>query len=154
MTRGSLMARRERLMCLRRISAGLLKSKNAFAPRPAASSTVPSTEEVSPPSWLDSEGRVERVYAEVHLTPAQARRGGQVEIRIPLQVLCPACRGWGGRGRTVCARCAGRGQVATERPLALYLPGDIIEGDEARISLDQIGVPGVTLTIRFFVDGW
>jgi hypothetical protein len=44
--------------------------------------------------------------------------------------------------------------VAAERPLVLSLPGDVVEGDEARISLDRIGVPGVTLTIRFLVDRW
>jgi DnaJ-class molecular chaperone len=114
----------------------------------------PPFQEVSPPSWIDWEDRVEQLHAEVHLTPTQARRGGQVEIYIPLQVACPACRGWSGRGVTVCARCAGRGRVATERPLTLSLPGDMVEGDEARISLDRIGIPGVTLTIRFVVDMW
>jgi len=99
--------------------------------------------------WAD---QVEQVYVEVPLTPEQAMRGGRVDVRVPVQVTCPACRGWGGRGPYVCPHCAGRGRIHDERPLSLSFPGGIVEGDVTRISLDRVGIPGMVLTVRFTVQ--
>jgi curved DNA-binding protein CbpA len=101
--------------------------------------------------WAD---QVEQIYVEVSLTSEQATRGGRVNVRVPVQVTCPACRGWGGRGPYVCPHCAGRGRIPDERPLALSFPGGIVEGDVTRISLDRVGIPGIVLTVRFTVERW
>jgi hypothetical protein len=98
--------------------------------------------------WAD---QVEQVYVEVPLTPEQAMRGGQVEVRVPVQVTCPACRGWGGRGPYICPHCAGRGRIADERPLSLSFPGGIDDGDVMRTSLDRVGITSMVLTVRFTV---
>jgi hypothetical protein len=98
--------------------------------------------------WAD---QVEQIYVEVPLTPEQAARGGRVDVWVPVQVTCPACRGWGGRGPYVCPHCAGRGRIPDERPLSLSFPGGIVEGDVTRISLDRVGIPGMVLTVRFTV---
>jgi molecular chaperone DnaJ len=98
--------------------------------------------------------RVEQLYAEIPLTLDQAERGGRVDLWVPLQIACPECRGWGGWGFDVCPRCAGRGRIADERPLFLSFPGGIVDGQVARLSLEQAGMPGVVLTVRFSVDEW
>ena len=107
-------------------------------------------------TWGGSGGadQVEQLYAEVPLTPYQAERGGRVNLWVPLQVVCPECRGWGAWGARICARCAGRGRIADERPLSLSFPGGIVDGQVTRLSLEQAGIPGVTLTVRFHVEEW
>ncbi len=102
--------------------------------------------------WSDGDDWVEQVDVEVTLTSEQARYGGRVEVHIPIQIACPACRGQGGRGFAMCSRCAGRGRIAVRRALRLSFPGGIAEGDTARVPLDRVGIPGVELVVRFILE--
>jgi hypothetical protein len=52
----------------------------------------------------------------------------------------------------MCPRCAGSGRVAADRPLSLSFPGGIVDGQVARLSLAEAGLPGVELTVRFEVE--
>jgi DnaJ-class molecular chaperone len=105
-------------------------------------------------SWSSRDSLGDQVYVEVSLSPEQARYGGRVEIRIPFQATCPACRGQGGRGFSMCARCAGRGWIEDQRPLLLSFPGAIFDGDVAQLSLANVGIPDVVLTVHFIVEEW
>jgi hypothetical protein len=104
--------------------------------------------------WSDWDEWVDPADVEIELTPEQARYGGRVEVRLPIEIPCPTCRGQGGRGFTMCSRCAGRGRILDRRRLRLSFPGSIADGDMARVPLDRAGIPGVELVVRFVVDGW
>jgi molecular chaperone DnaJ len=93
--------------------------------------------------------RTQDIHLELVLTWEQARHGGRARIGIPVQVTCPACRG---RGRTSffsCRHCAGGGLIASDYPLSFSFPAGVPDGATARMPLDELGLPGVSLLIHF-----
>ncbi len=87
---------------------------------------------------------------EIPLTPAQARRGGEVRLILSVSTRCSTCRGQGGMGFFECQRCAGTGELVTEYPLLLTFPAGIGDGDTAKVSLRRWGIPDF-LTVYFSV---
>jgi hypothetical protein len=108
----------------------------------------------SAPGWGDGGAWGDPADVEVEVTTEQAHFGGSVEVRLPIDVQCPTCKGQGGRGRTMCARCAGRGRIVDRRSLRLSFPGGITDGEIARVPLDRAGFPGAELIVRFVVADW
>jgi hypothetical protein len=101
---------------------------------------------------LPGVGGAGSIHMEVFLTRARALRGGRIQLRIPLQFRCPACRGQGGLGFFECPRCSGTGVVADEYPVDVALPEGVADGDTGSIPLRRPGMRDVHLTLHFRVQ--
>jgi molecular chaperone DnaJ len=91
------------------------------------------------------------LQVEVALTWDQARRGGRLRIWVPVQTRCAACRGFGRTGYFVCRQCSGAGVVVEENPIDFEFPRGIADGSAGTVSLDDLGMPGEHLIVRFRV---
>ena len=94
------------------------------------------------------------IQAEIRLSRDQARRGGRVRVRIPLQVPCPTCHGRGGRGFFECLRCSGSGRLRGEYPVSVAFPAGIVDGDIGEARLRPPGLPDLSLRLLFRVFAW
>jgi len=95
--------------------------------------------------------RLESLNVEVVLTPAQARRGGHVRLRLPARAVCPTCGGRGGLDYYECWQCAGEGAVSGEYPVLVSFPTGIAHGYRTRIALDFLGIHNLYLMVHFRV---
>lgn len=132
----------------------------AEAIRPLDSPARPRSGPASPPSGKPERNRSARslpVYCEVELTQSEWRRGGSLELPIPIAAPCPACRGTGRFAGFRCPRCRALGEFRFELPVALEIPphcrpGTIAEGTIADASLPQRGMPPIHLRVRIRVS--
>jgi molecular chaperone DnaJ len=67
---------------------------------------------------------------EVRLSPAEALRGVELPLSIPVSRPCPACGRGGFWARMFCFTCAGTGIVRLERRLVLEIPPGLRRGGE------------------------
>ena len=58
----------------------------------------------------------------VAVSPAEAREGGQLKVRLALPELCPTCRGGGRIGYHFCPTCAGAGALEGQTELTVSFP--------------------------------
>jgi hypothetical protein len=86
---------------------------------------------------------------EVVLTPRQAAVGGRLELYVPVQSICPRCRGTGGTGLWACSTCRGQGSALREIPVAFDHPPGLVNGTLVQVPLDGVGLPGAALLVRF-----
>lgn len=105
-------------------------------------------------TWLQPGARrgTEEFHIEVTLTREQALHGGHLRIWVPVQMRCPACRGWGGRGFFDCPDCFGSGTVVDEYPLDVAFPGGLADGSTASVPLSRPGMSLRSLVLHFRVD--
>jgi len=94
-------------------------------------------------------GSVRNLTAEVPITPEEARRGGQARVLVPAQATCPTCRGLGGVGPYLCARCAGEGVITGEFPLTISVPPGLASDHSVLVPLDRFGIRNLHLTVWF-----
>jgi len=92
------------------------------------------------------------LYCEVVLTPEEAFRGGLFPLRIPVYEACAACGGVGHQHVFFCPTCRGAGHILAERSVSLCIPPRTRTGTRATISMEDVGLRGVALTIQIFVD--
>jgi DnaJ-class molecular chaperone len=123
-------------------------------------SFTPSLDEIFDWLWsnfssLDQpkSGRVHNLTLEVPLTPEQARRGGNAEIVVPAQAVCPTCRGRGGVGFYECNRCAGEGIISGKMPVYVSFPAGITKDHAVLIPLDRFGIRNTHITVLFRPTG-
>jgi molecular chaperone DnaJ len=115
---------------------------------------------VHPPwGWLADmlavvlDGRAGGGEWELILSPAEARRGGRMELRVPWAVACPRCRGgqWPESGG--CPVCGGHGVLGMHQAVALEIPPGVAAGTRVHIP----GAPGGSrrqgITLRIRVEG-
>jgi len=93
------------------------------------------------------------ISVEVPLTPSQAQRGGTARIVVPVQAVCPACRGDGEWLLFECPQCAGRGTVDAEIPLSVPFPAGLQQEYDVTIPLGPFGAGDVLLTVVFKPSG-
>lgn len=132
-----------------------------MAGEPLRSSRSPSLfRELSGQLWRDLEApplhtadQNKGIHIAVTLTQAQAQRGGRIQLRIPLQVSCPSCRGRGGMGFFECPRCAGSRVLIGDYPLKVAYPEGVADGDTGSIRLRRADAADVHLTLHFRVHG-
>lgn len=89
---------------------------------------------------------------EVLLTRDQARRGGRVQILVPVRISCPTCAGFGDLGFYQCWRCSGTGASLDEFPLQVEYPPGIQDSYQVAIPLDRFGIPDVCPILLFRID--
>jgi DnaJ-class molecular chaperone len=96
--------------------------------------------------------RREDVHVQVSLTREQALHGGRIRLWVPVQIVCPACRGRGGTGFFECLQCYGSGRVLDERPVDVAFPGGLVDGDEGKVTVSRPGMRELSLVLHFGVD--
>jgi len=104
---------------------------------------------------LSSHPKAERfrtLTMEVRLTPDQARWGGSVQIRIPVETSCPACGGYGDLGLIQCWRCSGSGVGLGEFPIEIDYPPGIQDLYQVAIPLDRLGIRDICPILLFRID--
>ena len=99
-------------------------------------------------------GGREDIHVRVSLTQQQALHGGRLRFWVPIQIVCPACRGQGRTGFFECLHCLGQGTVVDERPVEVAFPGGLVDGDEGKVSLQWPGMGNLSLVLNFRVDEW
>jgi DnaJ-class molecular chaperone len=95
---------------------------------------------------------LKNLHLELVLTPEEARRGGQLQIRIPAQTSCPTCGGRGAVDIYHCYRCMGKGIVFDELPLTVKYPPGISDGYQKALALDDFGIHDIYLTLQFRIS--
>lgn len=118
----------------------------------------PSFEDVMGRLWRNFYGaehpkaeRVEELVVEIPITPAQARWGGEIRLRLPAQHTCPTCAGERRIGGYPCFRCGGLGVVVIETPVQASYPPQVVGHYIAHIPLESLGITNLYLTVRFCV---
>ena len=97
--------------------------------------------------------RVRNLTLEVTLTPEQAYLGGNARVMVPVQAVCPACRGRGGVGFYECSRCAGEGVISGEMPISVSFPPGLTKDHAVMIPLDRFGIRNLHNTVLFRPTG-
>lgn len=97
-------------------------------------------------------GRGKDLYFEVILSPEEAVRGGLCPVTIPVVEPCPTCNKSGLWEGFFCPNCQGYGRVHGEREFSVSIPPNVNHGTEIRLSLEDIGLRGVDLHLKLFVD--
>ncbi len=65
---------------------------------------------------------------ELILTPAEARQGGELPVRVPVFQTCPACGGSGEDWLFLCSECSGAGVVEQWEFVSLRIPAGVASG--------------------------
>jgi len=119
----------------------------------------PSFDEIFDSLWnifdLRSRSKAEifrTLTMEVLLTRDQARRGGRVQILVPVRISCPTCGGFGDLGFYQGWRCSGIGTSPDEFPLQVEYPPGIQDSYQVAIPLDRFGIADVCPILLFRID--
>ncbi len=122
------------------------EQRRGTARRPARGVATPAW--MSPPledlfAWMEGDdlfkrwqGRVDehrRHRVEITLTGEEAYRGGEIDLRIPLEETCPFCEGEGRLGLFACPACDGMGRTVTYLPVRVTIPPRIEDGTVMRM---------------------
>lgn len=91
-----------------------------------------------------------RTRATIDLSPAEARQGMTLPLRLSLTTPCPVCGNDFFPVRFPCPLCGGRGRRQTETAFDLRIPAGVHHGQTLEIPLHQAGLPGriLSITIR------
>lgn len=95
---------------------------------------------------------LENLNVVITLTPEQAFRGGQIEVALPAERVCPSCAGHGWIGVYKCWKCNGEGGFLGEYPVMISYPSGISNKHLVQMPLDTYGIRNVYLTVHFRVS--
>jgi len=76
----------------------------------------------------------ENIVSDMALTLEEASHGTRQHYKTQRQFPCPDCGGRGHEGRTVCRRCAGRGNIIGGKDLTVTIPAGVRAGDKIRLA--------------------
>jgi len=91
------------------------------------------------------------LYLEAILSPEEAAAGGLYPVTIPVWEPCPRCGRSGFADAFFCPLCHGYGRVHSEREFSLNIPPRVRHGTEVRVSLEDIGLHNVSVTVVVYV---
>lgn len=107
------------------------------------------------PGFFDIEKeriREKDLYFEAVLSPREAASGGLYPITIPVIVPCARCGTSGVWEDFFCPVCSGYGRVHTQREFSLSIPPNVQHGTTLRLSLEDIGLRNIYLTLLVSID--
>lgn len=117
---------------------------------------APSFEELFARLWSNFEPvmrpkgeRLESLRVDVPLSSEEAWMGGSARVLVPARVRCRACGGHGHLGPYECWQCKGQGALLLEYPLDVPYPAELRSAYVVRMSLTDLGIENLYLTIRF-----
>jgi len=128
-------------------------------PRSSFHSYFPSFDEIFDSVWNDFDHprpkkseHFQTMTMEVLLTRDQARRGGQIQVNLPIQYPCTVCDGLGDSGGIQCLGCDGSGWNARDFSLLVDYPPGIHDYYEVAIPLDRYGIPDICPILLFRIS--
>jgi molecular chaperone DnaJ len=89
---------------------------------------------VSDFSWREEDHSHKR-FAELLLTPSEARKGGEITLDVPFQIPCTRCLGTGRIGRLICGNCRGQGEERLEKKVTVTIPPGVRDETEVRLPI-------------------
>ncbi len=90
----------------------------------------------------------ENVTVEIPLSSKLAQSGGNVRLKVPIQIPCPACSRYGNLGYH-CRRCHGAGLVSAEETVSFSFPAGIEENHALQFSFGSYHGKRTNLTAIF-----
>jgi molecular chaperone DnaJ len=90
---------------------------------------------------------------DVVIGPAQAAKGGMLELAVPVFFPCEHCRGAGRLLDLPCTECQGSGMCEQERPARLFVPPMVRDGATFQLPLAGLGIRNLYLEVRIRVAG-
>ena len=87
------------------------------------------------------------MYVELVLSPAEAALGGIIPLKVPVERTCINCNGAGFLGLLSCEACRGNGQVVEYDDIKISIPSGVMDGIIVKLSLEDIGLPGIDLNV-------
>lgn len=119
----------------------------------------PSFEEIFDQLWrnffqqyVPKGERARPLHVEVLLSPREARRGGELILRVPVQSVCTSCRGAGHSGYFDCLRCDGTGVILKQFPLELQYPAGMTSDYSVSIPLNELKIFNTYLVVDFRIS--
>lgn len=94
--------------------------------------------------WQWPRYRASRGTVEIILTPEEARRGGRIPLRVPVEYPCRECGGRGSYLIFICPACAGSGKQQYSRTVSLNVPRNM----EGTSSQEMILDGGLRIVLR------
>jgi DnaJ-class molecular chaperone len=82
---------------------------------------------------------------EITLTPAEAKEGCEIPLKMPLWVDCRRCRGTGYVRGLICGRCRGRGKERIQKEIRITIQSGMKNGIRIRIPLRDPDLRSVSL---------
>ena len=95
--------------------------------------------------------RPEPLLCDVLLTPAEARSGGLLPIRVPIAAPCVTCHGTGHIAGFPCRACGAAGRVSSQLVVPLEVPPGVRPGSILEMPLDSWGIRNLWLHARIGV---
>lgn len=92
--------------------------------------------------------RFEDLTVEITLSPEEARRGGNIQFNIPIQMRCPSCYRYS-RNYYHCRHCNGSGFLSQEKTVSLNYPAGITENHSIPFYLSPSNTERIFLTALF-----
>ncbi|HEX7345029.1 MAG TPA: DnaJ domain-containing protein [bacterium] len=86
--------------------------------------------------WQWPRYRASRGTVEIILTPEEARRGGRIPLRVPVEYPCRECGGRGSYLIFICPGCAGSGKQQYSRIINLNVPPNLAGSSGREMILD------------------
>jgi DnaJ-class molecular chaperone len=93
----------------------------------------------------------EPLLCDIALSPDEARRGGVLDLRIPIRAVCPDCHGAGHVFGFACWRCDATGNARSDLTVPLDIPPGVRSGLIMEIPLDRFGIRNLWLRARLRV---
>lgn len=91
----------------------------------------------------------EELTVQITLSPKQAQSGGNVRLKVPIQIRCPSCSRYGNARYHNCWRCYGAGFLSGEKPVLISYPAGIRDNQTMRLSLRPYNAETIYLTAIF-----
>lgn len=86
---------------------------------------------------------------EITLSPKQAQSGGNIRLKVPIQIRCPSCSGYGKSRYYNCRRCSGSGFLSGDKPVLISYPAGIRGNQTMHFSLSPYNTEPIYLTALF-----
>jgi hypothetical protein len=102
-------------------------------------------------AFVESDLAIERMSAEIQLSPRQAGTGAAVPLEVPVRSIC---RGCGGRGEVwgeSCEACAGSGHACHRQMLTVSVPPGVVHGARFSFSVSRPRGPRTRVEVRVAV---
>lgn len=85
---------------------------------------------------------------DVLLNKNEARYGGKITLNIPVEEVCPECRGYCYRGFSECMRCMGKGLIPYNYPFTMDIHPGVQTNDRKEVLIKKYNI---LLRIKFAV---
>ena len=104
--------------------------------------------------WDDFADQAERpvpLSAEIELTREEAWQGTRVPLAVPLRTVCPRCAGRGEVWLEQCRPCAGRGERTVRHHVTVVLPPGMTGGERIAFTVASAWVAATPVQLRIAV---